>query len=250
MAERKLAQEMTYSEITHLIDFAILEPYWDEDTVKGYIHQAVQYECALAAMNPTHLEFGADITVGTKTKFGVSSDFPFGQGTTESRILEAESYCKSGVVQEIDFVSRIWMAKSGRWADYTADLKALADICKSYGVLSKVIIESDCLTLDEVRRATVAAADAGMDFVKTSTGYVKGVDRVGPTPEVIKAMIEAAEGRIHVKASSVIRNKAKVIELVNLGVERMGIGCTSVPVVLGVSPEEYQQVKDQPFGEA
>ena len=33
-------------------------------------------------------------------------------------------------------------------------------------------------------------------------------------------------------------------------VERMGIGCTSVPTVLGVSPEEYQQVKDQPFGEA
>lgn len=250
MAERKLAQEMTYSEITRLIDFAILEPYWSEDIVKGYIHQAVQYECALAAMNPTHLEFGADITKGTKTKFGVSADFPFGQGTTESRILEAESYCKSGVVAEIDFVSRIWLAKSGRWADYTSDLRTLADICKNYGVLSKVIIESDCLTLDEVRRCTVCAADAGMDFVKTCTGYVKGVDRVGPTDEIIKAMIEAAEGRIHVKASSVIRTKSRVIELVNLGVERMGIGCTSVPKVLGVSPEEYQRVKDQPFGEA
>ena len=189
MTQRKRAEEMTYAEITAMIDFAILEPAWTEETVAGYVRQAVAYECALAAMNPAPLDLTAEICRGSRTRVGVSCDFPFGQGTPEARLLEAECYCRTGKVDELD-------------------------------------------------------------FVKTSTGYLKSDHRVGPTPEVIRTMIEAAEGRIKVKASSVIRDKAKVIELVNLGVDRMGIGCTSVPAVLGVTPERYREVRDEPFGSA
>ena len=77
-------------------------------------------------------------------------------------------------------------------------------------------------------------ADAGADFVKTSTGFLTGHDAHGATPEVIAIMMEEVGDRCKIKGSGCIRTREHFLKLINMGIDRMGVGYRSVPVVLGL----------------
>jgi len=98
----------------------------------------------------------------------------------------------------------------------------------------KVIFETDALTLEQVATATEYACRAGADFVKTSTGFYTGGESKGATPEVIQVMLDAAKGRCKVKGSGCIRTREHFLQLIDMGIDRMGIGYRSTPVVLGL----------------
>ena len=51
-------------------------------------------------------------------------------------------------------------------------------------------------------------------------------------------MMEAGEGRIQVKGSGGIRTREHLMELIDMGIDRMGVGYGSVSKVLGCTAEE------------
>ena len=110
----------------------------------------------------------------------------------------------------------------------------MVDTCHSYGTAVKVILETDALTLDQIRKGTELVIEAGADFVKTSTGFFTGGKSEGATIEVIKAIMEVNQGRIKVKGSGCIRTQEHFFQLIDMGIDRMGIGYKSTPVVLDV----------------
>ena len=97
----------------------------------------------------------------------------------------------------------------------------------------KVIFEVDSLTIEQVKKATETAIAAGADFVKTSTGFFTGGKNEGATYEVIQAMMDAAQGRCKIKGAGGIRDREKFLKLIDMGIDRMGVGYRSTPVVLG-----------------
>ena len=119
-----------------------------------------------------------------------------------------------------------------------ADLRPVVEACHRHGTLVKVIIETDFLTPGQVADGTRCAIEAGADFIKSSTGFATGVEPLGATAEVAAKMIEAAEGRIKVKGSGGIRTREHFLDLIDMGIDRMGVGYRSTPVVLGMSAEE------------
>ena len=72
----------------------------------------------------------------------------------------------------------------------------------------------------------------GADFVKTSTGFLTGFDAHGATPEIIKVMQEEVGDKCKVKGSGCIRTREHFLQLIDMGIDRMGVGYRSVPVVL------------------
>ncbi|MDR3337522.1 MAG: deoxyribose-phosphate aldolase, partial [Treponema sp.] len=68
-----------------------------------------------------------------------------------------------------------------------------------------------------------------------STGFYLGGEQKGATIEVVKTMINTARGRCKVKGSGAIRTREHFLALIDLGIDRMGIGYRSTPVVLGIS---------------
>ncbi len=54
-------------------------------------------------------------------------------------------------------------------------------------------------------------------------------------------MIDAAKGRCKVKGSGGIRDQAHFFELIDMGIDRMGIGYRSTPVVLGLTAEQAKE---------
>ena len=222
----KKAAEMTPAELGHYIDQSVLKPEFTDEDIRNY-------NCATVCINPSSLPIARELCAGTNTGICVVCDFPFGKSTTESKVAQAEIICRDGDIEDLDIVANYGWIRSGRWDDVREDIKAVADVCHKYGSNLKVIFEVDSLTIEEVKRATEVAIEAGADFVKT-TGFFTGGKNEGATYEVIEAMMEAADGRCKIKGAGGIRDREKFLRLIDMGIDRMGIGYKSTAKVLGL----------------
>lgn len=172
---------------------------------------------------------------GTETGICVVCDFPFGLSTTESKVRQAVEYCSNYEIEDLDIVANYGRLRSGDLDYVINDLRAVAEACHRYHTNVKTIIETDSLTIDQVKAGTRCAVEAGADFIKSSTGFYTGGPQNGATNEVVQAMMEAGEGRIKVKGSGAIRTREHFLELIDMGIDRMGIGYRSTPIVLGLA---------------
>lgn len=230
----KKAIEMSRGELAAYIDQSVLKPEFTEADIRRYIQEGIDFGCATVCINPSSLPIAAELTEGTGTGICVVCDFPFGTSTTASKVLQAEEYCKNYKIEDLDIVANYGWIRSGKWDEVTADIAAVVEVCHKYGTQVKVIFETDALTVDEVRRACECAIAAKADFVKTSTGFLTGHEAHGAAPEIIKVMLDTCGERIKVKGSGCIRTREHFLQLIDMGIDRMGVGYRSTPVVLGV----------------
>ncbi|CUH97823.1 hypothetical protein P22_3969 [Propionispora sp. 2/2-37] len=235
MKPEKKACEMSVKELAAYIDQSVLKPEFTQSDIRKYIQEGIDFGCKTVCINPASLDIAAELTKSTETKICVVCDFPFGLSTTASKVMQAEQYCKRGDIFELDIVANYGWIRSGMWKEVEEDIKAVCDVCHKYKTEVKVIFETDALTIEQVKKATEVAVAAGADFVKTSTGFYTGGKSDGATVEVIQAMLDIAKGRCKIKGSGGIRDQEHFFKLIDMGIDRMGIGYCSTPVVLGIS---------------
>lgn len=235
MKATKKAGDMTQKELAAYIDQSVLKPEFTQEEIRKYIQEGIDFGCRTVCINPSSLPIARALCAGTDTKICLVCDFPFGLSTTASKAMQAEAYCKDGDIFELDIVANYGWIKSGLWQAVEDDIRAVCQVCHQFGTEVKVIFETDALNLDEVRKATEVAIAAGADFVKTSTGFYTGGASNGATTEVIAAMMETARGRVKIKGSGGIRTQEHFFQLIDMGIDRMGIGYKSTPVVLGIN---------------
>ena len=209
MKPTKKACEMTTKELAQYIDYSVLKPEFTEEDIIALTKDGVELGCATICINPGYMDL-------------------------------CEPY---DTVKEVDIVANFGLIRSGKFDEVTKDLKACADAAHKYGREIKVIFETDALNEEQVRKACKCCIDAGADFVKTSTGFLTGFESHGATPEIIKVMMEEVDGKCKVKGSGCIRTREHFLQLIDMGIDRMGVGYKSVPVVLGldnkVSTDNY-----------
>lgn len=227
------AAEMTKRELASYIDQSVLKPEFTQDEIRKYIKEGIDFGCKTVCINPASMEIARELCRGTETGICIVCDFPFGLSTTASKIKQAEEICKNGDIEDLDVVTNYGWIKSAKWDDAEAEMRALAELTHSFGTLLKIIFETDALNPEEISRATEIACIAGVDFVKTSTGFFTGGTNRGASAEVVQIMIDAARGRCKIKGSGGIRDQDHFFRLIDMGIDRMGIGYRSTPVVLG-----------------
>ncbi|MDR1639281.1 MAG: deoxyribose-phosphate aldolase [Clostridiales bacterium] len=230
----KKAADMTRLELASYIDQSVLKPEFTQAEIKRYIQEGIDYGCKTVCINPASLPLAKILCANSKTLICVVSDFPFGLSDSASKVAQAAHILSQGGVDEVDVVANYGHIKSGLWDNVKAELKAVADACHSKGAILKVILETDALTLEETIKGTQVICDAEADYAKTSTGFYTGGPSLGATPEVIQAMLQAANHRCKIKASGGIRTRERFFELIDLGIDRAGIGYKSTPVVIGI----------------
>ena len=137
------------------------------------------------------------------------------------KVLEARRALDDGAT-ELDMVLKIGALKSGRDADVLEDIRAVVDVGHAGGALVKVIFENAYLTDDEKIRACRLTAEAGGDFVKTSTGFAA----TGATHDDLRLMRANTPPHIQVKAAGGVRTLDALLEVMALGVTRIGATAT------------------------
>lgn len=115
----------------------------------------------------------------------VAGNFPTSQSFLEIKLAEIKMAVAAGA-QEVDVVISVGDMLEKNYEKVYHDLKAKREACKD--VLMKVILETGELKdFETIFNASLIAAYAGADFIKTSTGKVP----VNATPESVYVMCEA-----------------------------------------------------------
>lgn len=230
----KKASEMSLRELASYIDYSVLKPEFTEEEIIALTKDGVKLDCATICINPGYMDLCEPYVKGTATMLCPVTDFPFGTSSTESRVKQIEDVAKYDTVKEVDIVANFGLIRSGKYDEVTKDLKACVEAAHKYGRELKVIFETDALNEEQVRKACHCCMEAGVDFVKTSTGFLTGFEAKGATPEIVKVMLEEVGDKCKVKGSGCIRTREHFLQLIDMGIDRMGVGYKSVAVVLGL----------------
>ncbi|HHW22259.1 MAG TPA: deoxyribose-phosphate aldolase [Clostridiaceae bacterium] len=214
-------------DIARYIDHAVLKPEMKQNEVIKAILEGIHYSARTVCVRPCDIDLALELCKGSQTEVSCVLAFPHGNVPSEVKAFEASQYVKKGV-QEIDMVANYSYIRSGLWDLVLKDIRAVTDITKKSGVVLKVIFETCTLNEEEIRKTTEICIEAGADFVKTSTGFHNG----GATEEAVRAMLDAAKGRIKVKASGGIRDIKTAKHYIDLGCERLGVGYSTTPVLV------------------
>lgn len=228
----KKACEMSLKELTAYVDYSVLKPEFTMQEIVSLTKKGVEFGCATICINPGYLDLCEPLVKGTNTMLCPVCDFPFGTSTTESKVQQIEIVSKYDSVKEVDIVANFGMIRSNQYDKVTEDIKACVDMAHKYGRKLKVIFETDALTEEQVRKTCQCCITAGVDFVKTSTGFLTGYESHGATPEIIKVMMEEVGDKCKIKGSGCIRTRNHFLQLIDMGIDRMGVSYQSLPIIL------------------
>lgn len=203
--------------IASLIDHTILKPEATAAQVRQLCEEALRYKFASACVNPFYVPLAVEMVRGSSVKVCTVAGFPLGATTTDSKVFEAQEAVQHGA-REIDMVMNVGALKSGDDAAVEEDMRRVADACHRGHALCKVILENCLLTDEEKIRACKIAVHAGVDYVKTSTGF----NASGATAEDVVLMRATVGPKIGVKASGGIRTLEDVRKMVAAGATRIG----------------------------
>jgi deoxyribose-phosphate aldolase len=168
-------------------------------------------------MKPIFVDMAAKELEGTGVGVGTVINFPHGNSRPDVMALEAYTAIGDGA-NELDVVMNISAALMGEWELVREGLNAVIAIGRERGALVKVILETCYLHVTHIREACLQCADAGADFVKTSTGF----GPCGATERGVILMSDTVAGRCQVKASGGIRTYKDAEMFLDLGCTRLG----------------------------
>src|SRR5436853_75386 len=214
-------ENLTERQIAKAIDHSLLRPELDDAFVEDGCRLAAEYDVASVCVPPVHVPRAKAILAGTDVAVGTVVGFPHGYATTGTKVAETRQALAEGAT-EIDMVIQIGALRSGRDRDVQADIEAVVDVAHASSAIVKVIFENHYLTPDEIVRACHLTEAAGAEFVKTSTGFAGG----GATHEDLALMRRSVSPHIQVKAAGGVRTLDALIDVMNLGVTRIGATAT------------------------
>lgn len=163
--------------IFQCIDFTTLEAFDNETKINDFCSKALSFKDndlhisvpAVCIYSPfvrqaKELLRGSGIKVAT-----VACAFPSGQMPFELKRREVE-YCVEQGADEVDMVISRGTFLAGRLDEVYEEIKSVRKACAP-PVRLKVILETGELkSVENIRRASEMAINAGADFIKTSTG--------------------------------------------------------------------------------
>ena len=236
---------VTVETVARMIDHSLLNPALTDAEMEAGLALARRHGVASVCIKPYYVTRAVEVLDGTLVEAGTVVGFPHGGHATAVKVFEAEKAIREGA-GELDIVVNIGKVLSGDWGYVENDLNEVLKICKRGRALSKVIFENCYLNDDQKIHLCKMCEALGADFVKTSTGYGAcgtggslTVPRIGApgqganpgafggaTDADLKLMRENVTQKVQVKAAGGVRTFARLVEVMCLGVARVGATAT------------------------
>lgn len=211
--------------IAPYIDHTLLKQTVTLSEIKSLCREALEYGFAAVCVPPLYVKEAKGILSDSNIKTATVIGFPFGYCAIEAKVAEIVLAIVDGA-DELDMVVNISAIKNGDWTFIANEINTIMPIVKNKGKVIKVIIESGILTNDEIIKCCDIYGAAGVDYVKTSTGYAEK----GASIHDVQLIRAHLADTIKIKASGGIRSYSFAKELINAGANRLGCSA-SVQIV-------------------
>lgn len=209
--------KMKRKELAGYIEGTLVKNAHTEEEVRKCAALSKKYQLISMVTNPWYTKLLAQELKGSKVLVGGVSSFPWGAGTTDIKIAEAQKAIQDGA-EEIDTVMNLNAFYSG---DDQAVIDDIRELKAAIGNIPlKIIIEAAQLNEEPlIRHASELVVKGNADYVKTCTGF-----NGGSTADMIRIIKDTVGSDIRIKASGGIRSAETALMLIQLGADRLGVG--------------------------
>lgn len=203
--------------INKYIDHTLLKPTALISEIEKLCEEAKQYEFAAVCVPPNFVKKAKNYLANSSIMVATVIGFPFGYSAVEAKLAEVLLAIVDGA-DELDVVINISAIKNGDWLFLANEINHLMPIIKSNNKIIKIIIESGVLTDEEIIKCCELYGVAGIDYLKTSTGYAEK----GASVEAVKLFKLHLPKHVQIKASGGIRDYSFAQLLISAGATRLG----------------------------
>lgn len=206
--------------IAAYIDHTILKPTTTQADIVKLCTEALENNFAAVCVPPLFVKMSKQMVANSTVKVATVIGFPFGYSAIEAKVAEIILAIIDGA-DELDVVINISAIKNNDWQFLANEINTLMPIIRKQQKVIKIIIESGILTNAEIIKCCDLYGAAGVDFLKTSTGYAE----VGATLEAVVLIRKHLTNSIKIKASGGIKSYTFAKQLIDAGADRLG--CSS-----------------------
>ena len=206
----------------------------NRDVVRNTVQESIDNNFKLAMIRPDMVAMAKQMVVDARSKvlIGTVIDFPDGTGSLTDKLAEAVQAIDNGA-DDLDFVVDYRAFKSNDIAAVKQQVEECTRLGLDAGKTVKWIIEIAALNDHEIVQLTVLIKNVvlshfdessyGHVFVKSSTGFYKTEGGLpnGATLPAIKLMLENSFP-LPVKAAGGVRDYNEAMQMIQLGVKRIG----------------------------
>lgn len=221
------------------------------EIVKKFVQEAIDEQFKLIMIRPNMVKIAREMIDEQKSKLlvGTVISFPEGENTLEEKLEEALQAIHDGV-DELDYVCNYKAFKKGETELIKNEILQGTKLAFQYHKIAKWIIEVAALTDAEIVQLSALIKNVVIAnfkeesfpnvFVKSSTGFYKTENGLpnGATIPTIIMMIENASP-LPVKAAGGVRTYEEAIEMIKLGVKRIGTSSAKIIANGGTSSGNY-----------
>ena len=219
--------------------------------VVNCIQEAIDNDFKLIMIRPDKVALAKKMIQDAKSKvtIGTIIDFPLGNGTLEDKLVEAKQAIENGA-DDLDFVVDYEAFKRGEVDAVKEQVLQGTKLGLAHNKIVKWIIEVAALDNHQIVQLSTLIKNAVIAnftekeydkvFVKSSTGFYKTPEGIpnGATVATIKLMLENSFP-LPVKAAGGVRTYEEAVEMVQLGVKRIGTSAAKAIATGEISNSDY-----------
>ncbi len=210
------------TDVLSRLDHSLLKPNVTKSQLKELCQVADRLDVASVCLLPYFVSEAAQLLSESKVLVSTVVAFPHGATDTKAKVAEAQEALRAGAV-ELDVVANISRLLSSELTAIEDEIGQLTHVCHEHGAKIKVIFETCYLDRHSIVALCQICSAAGVDWVKTSTGFGQVQNRPsGATEEDVQLLRHTCPSSVQVKASGGIRTLADVRRFLRLGASRIG----------------------------
>lgn len=200
-------------DLAHYIDHTLLDPLATPDQILQLCDEADRFHFPTVCISPVYVPLAVERLHRRSPRICTVIGFPSGAHASATKLYEAQLAADQGAT-ELDVVINLGWLKAGKTDWVHQDI---AKIVQETGQTVKAILETSVLSESEKQLAAEICLDAGVAYLKTSTGW-----RGGATVADVKLLKALGHDRVGIKASGGIRTPEQALELIAAGATRLG----------------------------
>lgn len=214
-------------QVAKSIQFTNVSPNLTKEGLLNHLDICMKYNFQAAMIAPCYIKLAKEVLKGTGIEVASTLNFPQANDTLSMKLAALKEMIKEGVDQ-FDFPPNPGLLIGGYEIEYFNEMKQITELAHANGVIVKSMLEFGFLNKEQKIKATQLAYEAGIDWVKQSSGW--GIGGCEATVDDVKILKENILAPCRVKVSGKVNSLDKMKKLFEAGAEL--VGTSSGPAII------------------